>query len=232
MVFDTETTGTDPASGDRVVEIGAIELLNHLPTGRVFHRYLNPERAMPEEAYAVHGLSDGFLADKPLFGAVADELHAFFGDARLIAHNALFDLGFLNAEFGRTGHPRLVADRLVDTLALARRRHPGAANSLDALCARYGVDSTRRTKHGALLDSELLAEVYIELIGGRQPDLGLVLASSSPILVGQGAAAARAAGPRPQRGHVTAAELAAHAAFVESLGPSALWRDYLGTGVS
>lgn len=230
-MFDTETTGTEHAAGDRVVEIGAVELVNHVPSGRVFHRYLNPERAMSEGAFAVHGLSDGFLADKPLFVAVADELHAFFGDAKLIAHNAAFDLGFLNAEFGRTGHPVLAAERIVDTLALARRRHPGAPNSLDALCLRYGIDNTRRTKHGALLDAELLAEVYIELIGGRQPDLGLVFAAGGAILLPDAGPVRRVA-PRPAVSRLTEAELAAHAAFVETLGPKALWRSYLGLSVS
>ena len=156
-MFDTETTGVDHATGDRVVEIGGIELLNHIPTGRHYHVYLNPERPMSQGAFEVHGLSDAFLADKTVFRAVADEMHAFFGDARLIAHNASFDIAFLNAEFARTGHPSLGLERVVDTLVLARRKHPGASNSLDALCQRYGIDNARRTKHGALLDAELLA---------------------------------------------------------------------------
>jgi DNA polymerase-3 subunit epsilon len=180
IVFDTETTGTDPANGDRIVEIGAVELLNHIPTGRTFHAYLNPERPMSQGALAVHGLTDAFLADKPVFAAIADELMGFLGDARLIAHNAGFDLSFLNAELARINYPPLDASAALDTLALARRKHPGAANSLDALCARYGIDNTRRTKHGALLDAEILAEVYIELIGGRQPDLGLTHVRAAP----------------------------------------------------
>ncbi len=183
---------------------------------------------MPQEAFDVHGLSDAFLADKLIFEAVADELHAFFGDARLVAHNAVFDIGFLNAEFARTGHPRLTTDRVVDTLALARRKHPGASNSLDALCARYGIDTTRRVKHGALLDSELLADVYIELIGGRQTDLGLAVAQRvvhpppGAILV----PVVRTV--RPDNFRLNQAERAAHAAFVATLGDAAIWRGYLG----
>lgn len=224
IVLDTETTGTDPASGDRIVEIGMVELINHIPTGETRQLYCNPQRPMSEGAFRVHGLSDQFLADKPPFAAVADEVAAFLGDARLVIHNAAFDIGFLNAEFARTGHPALLMHRVVDTLALARRRHPGAPNSLDALCARYGIDNSRRTKHGALLDSEILAEVYLELIGGRQTDLGLS---------GPGRAAARAAvsAPRTPRVYVprlTDAEREAHAAFVATLGANAIWREYLG----
>ncbi len=227
-MFDTETTGIDPASGDRVVEIGGIELLNHIPTGRHYHVYLNPERVMAQGAFDVHGLSDAFLADKPLFRSVADELHAFFGDARLVAHNASFDIGFLNAEFARTGHPALTHDRVRDTLALARRKHPGASNSLDALCSRYGIDAGRRVKHGALLDAELLAEVYIELIGGRQTDLGLAIGSAPIRLVAGATLAAAVRRDRPVTSRLTAEERAAHAAFVATLGGTPLWRRYLG----
>ena len=182
---------------------------------------------MAIEAFEVHGLSDAFLSDKRIFRAVAEEVRAFFGEARLIAHNASFDIAFMNAEFARTGHAPLSHERVVDTLALARRKHPGASNSLDALCSRYGIDASRRTKHGALLDSELLAEIYIELIGGRQPDLGLAMARevSRPI-AGLSIAAPR--GPRPERRLVTPDELERHAAFVASLGDGAVWRHYLG----
>jgi DNA polymerase-3 subunit epsilon len=180
-----------------------------------------------EGAVAVHGLTDAFLADKPFFHQVAQDFAAFIADARLVIHNAAFDIGFLNAEYARVGFPPLTMDRVVDTLALARRKHPGASNSLDALCARYGIDNSRRTKHGALLDSEILAEVYIELIGGKQADLGLALRRD-----GDAAAHARAAavrGERPFRPRLTAEEQAAHAAFIAGLGPEALWRTYLGT---
>lgn len=225
IVFDTETTGIDHATGDRVVEIGGVELLNHIPTGRSYHVYLNPERVMSQGAFEVHGLSDAFLSDKRVFRAVADELHGFFGDARLVAHNAAFDLGFLNAEFARTGHPAIMADRVVDTLALARRRHPGASNSLDALCTRYGIDTTRRVKHGALLDAELLAEVYIELVGGRQTALGLTVVRDAILVPGAALAASRS--PRTDVSRITERERAAHAAFVATLGEAAIWRSYI-----
>lgn len=230
VVFDTETTGTDPAAGDRVVEIGAVELLNHIPTGRTFHAYLNPERAMSQGALAVHGLTDAFLADKPLFASIADGLLEFFGDARLVAHNAGFDISFLNAELARIGLNALDASRVIDTLTLARRKHPGAANNLDALCVRYGIDNARRTKHGALLDAEILAEVYIELIGGKQPDLGLLHVRAAAPALRPGAADMGAAARRPRLVVVrlTEAERAAHRAFVATLGANALWRGYLG----
>lgn len=225
-MFDTETTGTEPGAGDRVVEIGGIELLNHIPTGRHYHVYLNPERQMSQGAFEVHGLSDAFLSDKRLFRSVADELHAFFGDATLIAHNATFDIAFLNAEFGRTGHPPLGMERVVDTLALARRKHPGASNSLDALCGRYGIDNTRRTKHGALLDAELLAEIYIELIGGRQPDLGLAQAAKVVALAPGAILLPRVRPVSPGRERLTAEAVLAHRAFVATLGEGAIWRLY------
>ena len=229
IVFDTETTGVDPAGGDRVVEIGCVELVNHVPSGQVFHVYLNPQRAMPPEAQAVHGLSDAFLADKPLFAAIVDELRAFMGeDAKLVAHNAGFDFGFLNAELARTGHPPLSHGRMVDTLNLARKKHPNAPASLDALCQRYGIDNTRRTKHGALLDAELLAEVYLELLGGKQQEFGLVLAGRGPMPGLGGAVLAPAAIriPPPARA-LSVADLAAHQAFVGRLGGAPIWRDYV-----
>jgi DNA polymerase-3 subunit epsilon len=232
IVLDTETTGTDAAKGDRIIEIGCVELANHIPTGRSYHVYINPQRPVSEGAFRVHGLSDAFLADKPLFAAIAEEFAAFIAGARLVIHNAAFDVGFLNAEFARLGRPAIDPDLVVDTLIMARRKHPGAPNNLDALCNRYGIDNSRRTKHGALLDAEILAEVYIELLGGRQTDLGLTLAS-------QGASGARAAGgaassgaPRrreiPAASRLADAEREAHAAFVAKMGEKAVWRDYLG----
>ncbi|WP_347267578.1 DNA polymerase III subunit epsilon [Paracoccus sp. (in: a-proteobacteria)] len=227
IVLDTETTGFDPDTGDRIVEIGALELQNHLPTGQSFHVYLNPERPMPQEAFEVHGLGDDFLRDKPKFAEVADRFIAFIGDARLVIHNAQFDMKFLNAELRRCGKAVMPAARAIDTLEIARSQFPGAQNSLDALCRRFRIDNSNRTLHGALLDSELLAEVYLALRGGRQP--GLVLESTGP-----GAAAAGEAGPRAPRGprprplapRLTAAEAAAHAAMVEKLGEKALWLRY------
>jgi DNA polymerase-3 subunit epsilon len=228
IVLDTETTGTDPAKGDRVIEIGCVEMLNHIPTGKSYHVYINPERPVSPGAFAVHGLSDEFLADKPVFAAIADEFADFVGDARLVIHNAAFDIGFLNAELARTGHrPFNLADA-VDTLSMARRKHPGAANNLDALCTRYGIDNSRRTKHGALLDAEILAEVYIELIGGRQVGFDLSLKPSARIQAAQEQAAARDARPRTLISRLTDAERAAHEAFIRSLGENAIWREYLG----
>jgi len=227
IVLDTETTGTDPAAGDRIVEIGCVELVNHVPTGRSFHTYLNPQRAVAAGAVAVHGLTDNFLRDKPLFAAVVEDFVAFVGDARLVIHNAAFDIGFLNAEFARTGHPRLDMDRVIDTLMMARRKHPGASNSLDALCARYGIDNSRRTKHGALLDAEILAEVYIELIGGKQADLALTAAPAPKAAAFTSAAAPREERPRVVVSRLTDAEREAHAAFVAKLGSTPLWAEYL-----
>jgi DNA polymerase-3 subunit epsilon len=224
IVLDTETTGLDPLRGDRLVEIGCVEMVNHMATGQVFHCYLNPERDMPQEAFAVHGLSGQFLADKPLFSAVVDDFLAFIGEAPLVIHNAAFDIGFINAELARVARAAIGPERLVDTLLLARRKHPGVSNRLDDLCSRYAIDNSHRTKHGALLDAELLAEVYIELIGARQAQLGL----------GSGPATARTRridGPRRQRpaplaSRLSAEERAAHAAFVATLGEAALWRGY------
>ena len=174
IVLDTETTGLDPSLGHRLIEVGCIELFNRIPTGQTFHRYVNPERDVPAEAYLVHGISAEFLKDKPGFGDIADALLSFLGDAPLVIHNALFDHGFLNAELERVERPLIARERLVDTLLLARRKHPAGPNRLDDLCLRYGIDRSRRTKHGALLDAEILAEVYVELIGARQAQLILV----------------------------------------------------------
>jgi DNA polymerase III subunit epsilon len=212
IVLDTETTGLDPADGHRIVEIGCIELVNHMPSGRVFHRHVNPEREMPEEAYAVHGLSAEFLAKHLPFAAIADELLAFLDDGRLIIHNAEFDLKFINSELRRLGKETLRCE-VEDTLALARRRYPGAQASLDALCRRFEIDLSARTKHGALLDCELLAAVYLELIGGRQPGLEFVVDAA---LVEGAVAIARPI--RPARPHAASLEeLAAHAAMLQLL---------------
>jgi DNA polymerase-3 subunit epsilon len=225
IVFDTETTGLDPLQGHRMVEIGCIELVNRFPTGRVFHRYFNPERDMPAEAFAVHGLSVEFLKDKPRFAEAADELADFIEDAALVAHNALFDLSFLNAELERCAKLTVARDRLVDTLMLARRRHPAGPNRLDDLCSRYGVDNSRRTKHGALLDAELLAEVYIELIGGRQASLILVDTGRAQTATRRRNVAAQRR-PIPIAPRVTVAELEAHAQFIARMGEKAIWLDY------
>lgn len=228
IVFDTETTGLDPYQGHRLIEIGCIELVNRIPTGQVFHRYLNPERDIPSEAFAIHGLSGEFLSDKPLFGEIAGDLIVFFGDAPLIAHNAAFDLGFLNAELERVKRPAIPRTRLIDTLLLARRKYPGTQNRLDDLCARFRIDNSRREKHGALLDAELLAEVYLELIEARQAQLGLESATARPAAATVSTAATRTRAvvllPR-----LSADERAAHRAFIETLGPQAIWLDYLKT---
>lgn len=217
IIFDTETTGLDPKGGDRLVEIGCIEMVNRVTTGETFHAYFNPERSMPAAAEAVHGLSDAFLADKPLFGTRAGELLAFLGDSPLVAHNAGFDFGFLNAELAICGRPPVSLDRMVDTVALARVKHPGAKNSLDALCTRYGIDRSHRTRHGALLDAELLAQVYVELTGGRQ--IGLELAADRAAdLVTASVSITRERVFRAPRPHAaSAAERAAHAKFLETI---------------
>ncbi len=225
IVFDTETTGFDPASGDRIVEIGCVELVNRFPTGATFHVYLNPERDMPPQAEAIHGLSAVFLADKPKFAEVAEKFLAFIGDdAKLIAHNAGFDMTFIDYELKKCGLTPPTRDRVIDTLILARRKHPGGGNKLDDLCARYGIDNSRRTKHGALLDAELLAEVYAELAGGRQANLGLVTAASEEMSVTAVAATSR---KTAQASHLSEAERAAHRKFVSTLGEKAIWLDYL-----
>lgn len=226
IVFDTETTGLDQKTGDRLVEIGLIELVNHIPTANTFQRYINPERSMPAEALRVHGLDDAFLADKPLFAAIADELVEFIGDATLIAHNSNFDMGFLNFELNRVGHVSVPNERVIDTLMLARRRHPAGPNSLDALCKRYQVDTSRRTFHGALLDAELLAEIYIELIGGRQAALVLGEEPEAPTLSVVSNAVKLGERSEPRRFNVGPGELAAHRAFVDTMGDKAIWTDY------
>jgi DNA polymerase-3 subunit epsilon len=226
IVFDTETTGLDPSQGDRLVEIGCVELLNRIPTGNTFHAYINPERDMPDGAFQVHGLSSEFLKDKPLFVHVADDLLNFVGDAPLVAHNAVFDFGFLNAELQRAGRALVNRDRLVDTLLLARRKHPGGSNRLDDLCARYKIDNSRRTKHGALLDAELLAEVYVELIGARQAKLGLAQVAAMLSSTGELNGGIRQR-PSPLPARLSDEELAAHRAFVATLGQKPIWQDYL-----
>jgi DNA polymerase-3 subunit epsilon len=227
IVIDTETTGLD-AANDRIVEIGCVELLNHIPSGQRKQFYINPGRRMAAEAAAVHGLTDQFLADKPAFAQIVDDLIAFIADAPLIAHNAEFDFAFLNAEFKRLGQAPIPAHRMVDTLMLARRKHPAGPNSLDALCSRYYVDASRRTLHGALLDAELLAEVYVELIGGRQASLilteerdggGLALPGGVAIRIGER--------PEPRLFRVTEAEMAAHSERLQILGANAIWLSYL-----
>src|SRR5499427_2429885 len=224
IVLDTETTGLDPYQGHRLVEVGCVELFNRIPTGTTFHRHINPERDMPAEAFAVHGLSAEFLKDKPCFAEVADELLAFLADAPLIIHNAAFDLAFLNAELERCGRAAIAREQLVDTLLLARRRHPGGPNSLDQLCARYAVDNSRRTKHGALLDAEILAEVYVELIGARQAQLIL---SQAPAIVAPGEIITVRERPMPLPSRLTADAQAVHRRFIASLGENAVWRDYV-----
>ena len=225
IVLDTETAGFEAEQGDRIVEIGAIELMNHLPTGRTFHVYIDPERSMPQEAFEVHGLGDDFLRGKPKFAEIAPEFVSFIGeDAKLVIHNASFDMKFLNAELKRAGHATLPWSRALDTVALARAKFPGSPASLDALCRRFGIDNSNRTLHGALLDSELLAEVYLELIGGRQPDLVL----DRPVVAEESDDSARQAGaqrprPVPLPSRLTEAEAAAHGEFVAKLGTDALW---------
>ncbi len=222
IVLDTETTGFDPAEGHRIVEIGAVELDNHIPTGRTFHVYLNPDREMPKEAFEVHGLSDAFLRDKPRFAEVAADFLTFIGEARLVIHNAAFDMRFLNAELRAAGLPTLPDARALDTVQMARTKFPGSPASLDALCRRFGVDNSARTKHGALLDSEILAEVYLELIGGRQP--GLMLAASNQSTDNRPGAFQRpSTRPTPLLPRITEAEAAAHVAFIEKMGAAALW---------
>ena len=223
VVLDTETTGLDPAQGHRIVEIGALELVNHVPSGQSFHAYINPERPVPPEAEAVHGLGNAFLKEKPVFAAVAGDFLAFIADTALVIHNASFDVGFLNAELGYLNKPPILGERVIDTLMLARQKHPMGPNSLDALCKRYGIDNSKRTRHGALLDSELLADVYLELIGGRQTVLGLATAPAArPILsVQAGPGSVR---PRPLPPRLSEEERVAHRRFVDGLGGGALWK--------
>ncbi|MDA9019595.1 DNA polymerase III subunit epsilon [Flavimaricola sp.] len=223
IVLDTETTGFEPEEGDRIVEIGAVELLNHVPTGRTYHQYINPQRSMPKEAFEVHGLGDDFLRDKPLFADIAEAFVDFIGDATLVIHNAAFDMKFLNAELGWAKRPLLPMDRALDTLAIARRRFPGSPASLDALCRRFGIDNSNRTLHGALLDSEILAEVYLELIGGRQPDFALATDPSEHDKSETGSTWRARPRPTPLSSRLTEAEAAAHAAFLAELGDDAIW---------
>ena len=226
IILDTETTGLDPLRGDRLVEIGCVEIFNRMPTGQTFHRHLNPERDMPAEAFAVHGLSSEFLADKPLFVHVVDEFLEFIADAPLVIHNASFDIAFINAELDRIRRPPIARERLVDTLLLARRKHPGVSNRLDDLCSRYAIDNSRRTKHGALLDAELLAEVYIDLIGARQSQL--ILAAEIRVSQADGLGdAPRRQRPSPLAARITEADRAAHRDFVATLGEKPIWNDFL-----
>ena len=230
IVFDTETTGLNPAGGDRIVEIGCIEIFNRVETGRHFHAYFNPERSMPSDAEAVHGLSTIFLSDKPSFTELADDLLEFLEDSPLIAHNASFDFGFLNFELERCGRPHVSLSRMVDTLTIARTRHPGAKHSLDALCMRFGIDRSHRVKHGALLDAQLLAQVYVELTGGRQIGLGLV-AEAGTVAVQRSSGPVITREPRPARPHAPlAAELERHRAFIAKL-VNPLWERFALTQV-
>lgn len=226
IVMDTETTGLDPFDGHRIVEIGGVELENHVPTGRTYHQYINPRRDMPTEAFEVHGLSEAFLSDKPLFETIAKDFISFVGDAVLVIHNAPFDMKFLNAELDWAGFSKLPMSQALDTLAIARKKFPGSPSSLDALCRRFGIDNSARTKHGALLDSEILADVYLELIGGRQPDFALATDPSTS--VGAAGGAAWRARPRstPLPPRLTEKERSAHAKLVESLGDDALWASF------
>jgi len=226
IVLDTETTGFDPESGDRIVEIGAVELWNHVATGKTYHQYINPKRAMPEEAFKVHGLGDEFLRDKPVFADIAQDFVDFIGDAKLVIHNAAFDVKFLNAELKWVNRPQIPWEQAIDTLAIARQKFPGSPASLDALCRRFNIDNSSRTLHGALLDSEILAEVYLELIGGRQPDFGLS-ASQGGNLGQYGQTQWRPTKrPNPLPSRLTENEKAAHAAFVEKLGQDAVWKTF------
>ncbi|MEO9651294.1 MAG: DNA polymerase III subunit epsilon [Roseobacter sp.] len=222
VVLDTETTGFDPESGDRIVEIGAVELIGHMATGRTYHQYINPERSMPEEAFQVHGLGDDFLRDKPKFAQVGQAFLDFIGDSKLVIHNAAFDIKFLNAELKWMKLPQIPWEQAIDTLAIARKKFPGSPASLDALCRRFNIDNTSRTLHGALLDSEILAEVYLELIGGRQPDFGLSndTAVSNTEKVDQWVPRPRST-PLPSR--LSEEEAVAHAEFVAKLGDDAVW---------
>lgn len=226
IIFDTETTGLDSRE-DRVIELGGVELVNRFPTGRTFHKFINPQgRTIHPDAQAVHGISAEDLADKPGFHEIIDEFLGFIDGAKLVAHNAGFDIGFLNTEFGRLGHPAIDPSRVIDTLALAKRKHPMGPNSLDALCRRYGIDNAHRTKHGALLDSELLAEVYIELIGGKQAALGLDSMAPTASRRPTGAQITVTIRPRPAPlpSRLSSVERDAHAGMVETLGEKAIWR--------
>lgn len=238
IVLDTETTGFEPHEGDRIVEIGAVELMGHVPTGRTYHQYINPQRSMPAEAFGVHGIGPDLLEppqdpkpgqetlrDKPVFKDIAQEFVDFIGDAKLVIHNAAFDMKFLNAELGWLKWPLLPMDQAIDTLAIARRKFPGSPASLDALCRRFAIDNSARTLHGALLDSEILAEVYLELIGGRQPDFALATGIGSQSSPGQSDDWRPVHRPEPLASRLTKEEATAHAAFVEQLGDGAIWNN-------
>jgi DNA polymerase-3 subunit epsilon len=231
IVLDTETTGLDPKNGDRLIEIGGVEIINRIPTGIEFHRFINPERDVPLDAQNVHGISTEFLIGKPVFRDVVRDFLAFIGDDVLVIHNAQFDINFLNHELGLLGEKPLSFDRVVDTLALARRRHPAGPNSLDALCKRYGIDNSQRTKHGAIVDSLLLAEVYVELLGERQATFGLQTAGSS-VALGErrnGKRTTAKARPEPLPSRLTEADLTAHRAFIGKMGVKAIWHRFWGT---
>ena len=226
IVLDTETTGFEPGEGHRIVEIGAVELFNHLPTGRTYHQYINPERLMPKEAFEVHGLGDDFLRNQPVFRAVGEAFLTFIGTSQLVIHNAAFDMKFLNHELKAAGLPDIPYARATDTLMIARQKFPGSPASLDALCRRFGVDNSAREKHGALLDSEILAEIYLELVGGRQPDFALNTAAQN-----KAAQTARTDDdwrPRPREvplsPRITGAEAAAHSAMLDQMGDAAIWK--------
>lgn len=222
IVLDTETTGFDPESGDRIVEIGAVELMGHMATGNTYHQYINPERTMPEGAFEVHGLGDDFLRDKPKFAQIGKAFVDFIGDSKLIIHNAAFDIKFLNAELKWMNLPLIPWEQAIDTLAIARKRFPGSPASLDALCRRFGIDNSSRTLHGALLDSEILAEVYLELIGGRQPDFALSVQSTNK-LSGEANEWSPRPRPNPLPSRLSEKEAAAHADFIGKLGGDVLW---------
>lgn len=223
IVLDTETTGFDPESGDRIVEIGAVELNRHVPTGNTYHQYINPERSMPREAFEVHGLDDDFLRGKPVFREIVKDFVDFIGDAKLVIHNAAFDIKFLNAELSWVGYPPLPWERAIDTLDIARRKFPGSPASLDALCRRYGIDNSARTLHGALLDSEILAEVYLELIGGRQPDFALGVVETTDSTEAFTEIWRPTARPNALASRLTQTEKEAHDAFVSAMGKDPLW---------
>jgi DNA polymerase III subunit epsilon len=231
IILDTETTGLDPKKGDRVIEIGCIEIYNRIPTGREYHAFINPLREVPAEAQAVHGLSTDFLKDKPVFAKIGTEFLKFIGDEPLVIHNASFDISFLNFELGLLSLKAIAMDRVVDTLALARRKHPSGPNNLDALCKRYGIDLSKRTKHGALIDCLLLAEVYVELLGERQAALGLQAKDAAPS--GSGSPrfkrAEAAMRPEPLPPRVNAEAVAAHRTFIGELGPKSVWLKYWGS---
>src|SRR6202163_3780492 len=227
IVLDTETTGLDPLRGDRLVEIGCVEIFNRMPTVQTFHRHLNPERDMPAEAFNVHAFSSEFLADKPLFAHVVEQFLEFIGDAPLVIHNASFDIAFINAELDRVKQPPIARERLGDTPLLAGGKHPGVSNKLDDLCSRYAIDNSRRTKHGALLDAELLAEIYIDLIGARQSQL-ILAAESRDIRIGGYGERPRRQREIPLAPRVSEDDRLAHRAFIAPLGEKPIWNDFLG----